>query len=332
MKLPSHLRTILSEIFHHSSEKTALIVYDESTPLAKLLAAAYLEILPQAQALNFDQTEVPVILKALESLSAGDLVVLVQSTRFRLNEFRLRVVLFNQGIKVIEHPHLGRVLESEFPTYINSLAYDRDYYHHIGPALKKRLDGAEEVRLISGANTLIYGGKMEKAKLNIGDYSQLKNIGGQFPIGEVFTELCDLTLLNGKISLFSFGDQSFSVFNCPEPIVITIQKGQLVEATPPLPAFEAVLQDIRQHEGDIWVRELGFGLNRAMTRTIQIRHDVGIYERMCGIHLSLGGKHTVYPKEGFPKKKMKYHVDIFAAVDTAFVSGEIVFDLGKYII
>ncbi len=328
----SHLQMILTEIFNHSSKDAALVIYDEKASLTRLLTSAYCKILPQATLLNFDQMEAGKILKILETLSKGTLIILIQSTSFRLNAFRLRVELFNRGMKVIEHPHLGRVHENESATYIESLAYDRDYYQHMGPALKQRLDQAEEVSLLSGPYTLTYQGHLEPAKLNIGDYSGLKNIGGQFPIGEVFTELCDLTKLNGKISLFAFGDRNFSVFNCPIPMIITIQEGRLIETQNTVPDFEAILDEIRGEEGEVWVRELGFGLNRAMTREIQIRDDVGTYERMCGVHLSLGSKHTVYPKKGFRKKKMKYHVDVFVAVDTVFVSGETIFKNGRYLV
>ncbi len=62
-----------------------------------------------------------------------------------------------------------------------------------------------------------------------------------------------------------------------------------------------------------------------------IRHDVGIYERMCGVHLSLGSKHALYPKVGFHKKKVKFHVDVFAVVDTATIDGHLVYKDGAYV-
>jgi len=342
----SHITAILTEVFELSlgpSDKgRILLVYDEATPLAHLLSAAYLHILgilsilgvsgvsPNATAIHFDRSDKGQIGQAIDSLSPGDLVILVQSTSFRLDAFRIRVHLFERGLKVIEHPHLGRVREEEFETYIAALAYDSPYYHRVGQGLKDRLDRAGEVRLTSGEHVLVYGGGFETSKLNIGDYRGMKNVGGQFPIGEVFTELRDLTRLNGSIGLFAFGDQSFSVADCPTPIVIDIHEGRLVASRHTVPGFEAVLQDIRNHEGEVWVRELGFGLNRALTRTSRILNDVGIYERMCGVHLSLGSKHALYPKAGFHKKKVKFHVDVFAAVDSAAIDGEVVYQDGVY--
>ncbi len=323
----SHVQKILTQIFSPSGR--VLLVYDAQTSLSQLMASAYKNAWPSLETIHFDQVPSEQILKTFDSLKAGDLVILVQSSSFRLDDFRIRVHLFEKGLKVIEHPHLGRVLPEEYGIYIDSLDYDGAYYRTLGPALKKRLDKAQNVQIHSGENVLLYEGALESAKLNIGDYTGMKNSGGQFPIGEVFTELRDLTHLNGDVKLFAFGDQSFSVFDC-QSLVLKIRNGKVVDVTHSVPEFDAVLEDIRNHEGDIWVRELGFGLNRALTRERRIRHDVGIYERMCGVHLSLGSKHALYPKLGFHKKKVKYHVDVFVAVDSVLVDGKIIYREGMY--
>jgi hypothetical protein len=250
---------------------------------------------------------------------------------FRLDAFRIRIHLFERGLKVIEHPHLVRVQDNEIATYIASLNYDANYYRQLGPELKLRLDQAREVKLLNGDLALTYAGRFEAAKLNIGDYSGMKNWGGQFPIGEVFTELHDLECLSGKIALFAFGDNDFSITNCEPPLVLEIQAGRVVGMDSGHCLFEDILNKIRQHEGEVWVRELGFGLNRALTRTIQI-HDVGIYERMCGVHLSLGAKHALYPKAGFDKKRVKFHVDVFAVIDSVTIDAETVYKEGAYVI
>ena len=126
--LVSHLKFIAAEIFHQSECPRTLLVYDEDTPLAKMVSAAYRTALPVMAGINFSQTTPENILEAFEKLSSGDLVILVQSTSFRLDAFRIRVHLFERGLKVIEHPHLGRVREEEYETYVNSLAYDQNYY------------------------------------------------------------------------------------------------------------------------------------------------------------------------------------------------------------
>lgn len=330
----SHVAAILTQVFELKLDRHdsggVLLVYDEASPLARLLSAAYRRVLPYAKAISFDESDPGRIASAIDALNPGDLVILVQSTSFRLDAFRIRVHLFERGFKVIEHPHLGRVSEGEIATYVAALSHDAPYYRRVGVGLKNRLDAAKQAVLTGAGLSLVYGGAFESAKLNIGDYRGMKNVGGQFPIGEVFTELRDLTLLNGEIGLFAFGDRNFAVADCSTPIVIEIREGRLVNAKDSVPEFEAVLEDIRRHEGEIWVRELGFGLNRALTKTARISNDVGIYERMCGVHLSLGSKHALYPKEGFHKKKVKYHVDVFAAVDSAAVDDEVVYQDGVY--
>ena len=64
----------------------------------------------------------------IDLLKPSDLVVLVQSTSFRLDAFRIRIELFKRQLKVIEHPHLGRMSGHEIEYYIDSLAYDPEYF------------------------------------------------------------------------------------------------------------------------------------------------------------------------------------------------------------
>ena len=91
----------------------------------------------------------------------------------------------------------------------------------------------------------------------------------------------------------------------------------------------AVLDIIRADEGEVWVRELGFGMNRAFTRERRV-DDIGTYERMCGIHLSLGAKHGVYPKPGFKRKDARYHIDVFAVTDAVYLGDERVYADGAW--
>ncbi len=109
-----NIRDTVTIAFEHTPENRALVVYDEQSGLAKLLTEAYRAVLPDASFMNFDRTEPGEILNAFESLSPKDLVVLIQSESFRLSKFRIRIELFNRHLKVIEHPHLGRMAEDEF--------------------------------------------------------------------------------------------------------------------------------------------------------------------------------------------------------------------------
>jgi len=309
-------------------EDEALLVYDEQSPLSRLLGEAYRAVLPKAAALNFDRTTAEEILTAVDAAPAGTLVALVQSTSFRLNEFRFRVELFKRGLKVIEHPHLGRIREEEFGTYVDALAYDAAYYRSVGPALKERIDRARRIAVICGGTELIYDSPFEAAKLNIGDYRGMKNTGGQFPIGEVFSEPKEIRRVNGGVRIFAFGDADFTVHAPAKPFSARIEEGILVAAPDAPGPFQAVLAEIRAEEKAVWVRELGFGLNRALTRDRRLA-DIGAYERMLGIHLSLGAKHSLYTKPGFSKSG-RFHVDVFADVERVEIDGKTVFEGGRY--
>ncbi len=184
--------------------------------------------------------------------------------------------------------------------------------------------------VVSGPGTeLVYESEFEEAKLNIGDYSKMKNVGGQFPIGEVFTEPKDFTKVNGTAKLYAYGGADFKLNLPAEPVLIVIKNGQIVEAPNAPDSFQAVLDQISADE-PLWVRELGFGMNQALTRT-RILTDVGSYERMCGIHLSIGQKHTIYAKPGMPKRTSRYHVDVFPEVTTVTIDGVTVFEAGAYL-
>jgi hypothetical protein len=320
-----NIRDILTFAFEHGPGQreragSALVVWDRQCDLALALTEAYRRCLPGATFIDFNSLPATEILAAFERLSPGDLVVLIQSSSFRLNEFRLRVELFKRSLKVIEHPHLGRMPGEEALTYIASLAYDPVYVRGVGRALKARFDGTQLGILDSGGEQLIFPAGFEPCKLNIGDYREMKNAGGQFPIGEVFTESKDLEALHGRVRLSSFGDTSFGVNKPAKPITLVIAGGRVIDAIDSTPEFDQVLANIRADEGEVWVREVGLGLNRAFTQDITVS-DIGTYERMCGVHLSLGAKHGSYAKPQISKSAARHHVDVMLITVSFMLDG-----------
>jgi aminopeptidase len=326
-----HVRDILALAVMHTQEQAALIIYDVRCPLALALTEAYRRALPTATFIDFDAVNPDEIFAAFKTLQAADLVVLIQSTSFRLKDFRIRVELFEQGLKVIEHPHLQRMREQEPFYYIDSLAYDPSYYRGVGHALKNIIDNAGSAVVDSGGERLVFAQALEPAKLNIGDYTDMKNIGGQFPIGEVFTEAQTLESVNGRVRIYAFADTSFTV-NIPEkPITLVVAAGRVTEVLDSVPEFDDVMKAIREHEGEVWLRELGFGMNRAFTRDKTVS-DIGTYERMCGIHLSLGSKHGVYKKSNFRTRDTWFHVDVFAVTEKVYVDDMVVYENGGWVV
>ena len=325
----AHLRDVLAVAIEHGPAQRALVVYDTRTGLARALVEAYRRNLPEADFLDFDSVDPAEVLARFRRLAAKDLVVLVQSTNFRLEAFRIRVELFKLGLKVVEHVHLSRMPGIQGEHYIDALAYDPAYFRGVGRALKGRIDAAPGARVCSGGDELVFASRLEPAKLNVGDYSDMHNVGGQFPIGEVFTEALDLEAVNGRAQIHVFGDTAYLSNRPATPVTIVVERGRVVATENATPQFQQVLDIIRADEGEVWVRELGFGMNRAFTRARRV-DDIGTYERMCGIHLSLGAKHGVYPKPGFKRKDARYHIDVFVVTDAVYLGEERVYADGAW--
>jgi hypothetical protein len=315
----NNINELLTHVFKHAAPHKAVVVFDTGCELASTLTQAYKRCLSDAQLIDFDKHTPDAVLAVLAGLATLDLVVLVQSTNFRLEAFRIRVELFKRGLKVIEHPHLSRMVGAEVGYYIDALAYDPVYFRGVGNRLKAIIDQAQSGCLDSGGDEfpdarLIFGSAFEPAKLNVGDYSEMQNVGGQFPIGEVFTEALDLEAVHGRVRIFAFGDTQYRVNRPDIPITLIVVSGQVVATEDSTPEFEVVLANIRADEQVVWVREIGFGLNRAFTKNRSVS-DIGSYERMCGVHLSLGAKHGVYGKPNFKRGDGKYHIDVFAVTE-----------------
>lgn len=326
-----HLAGLLSMVFNHTDKERAVIVYDTGCLISTILTEAYKRCLPDALFIDFNQQTPEEIRGILNSLHPSDFVALVQSKSFRLDAFRLRVELFKLKLKVIEHPHLSRMSDDEAPYYIDSLAYDAEYYRRVGRELKSKIDAASSGVLDTGGDLLVYDSPFESAKLNIGDYTGMNNMGGQFPLGEVFTEAQDLRAVHGRVKIFCFGDVTYKINTPKTPITLVIEHGQVIACENSTPDFDQIIANIRRDEGVVWIRELGFGLNRAFSKTRTVA-DTGTYERMCGVHISLGAKHGTYGKPGFKRRDGIYHVDVFADTHTFSLGSEIVYQDGAWIV
>jgi hypothetical protein len=102
----THVGDMIRLALEHTSAHKALVVYDTQNELTNILTAAYRANLPDATFIDFDKTSREDVIAAFDTMAPGDLVVLIQSSNFRLNEFRIRLHLFSKKLKVIEHMHL----------------------------------------------------------------------------------------------------------------------------------------------------------------------------------------------------------------------------------
>jgi hypothetical protein len=329
VKAKKHVHDIVTIALAHDETKRALVVYNSGFPLTDILTSAYKSALPHAHFLHFDTSTKEDVMEAINALSPGDLIVLIQTANFLLDAFRIRLHLFQKKLKVIEHTHLYRNKEENWEVYIDALAYDPLWYRVIGPKLKAKLDVAKTLCFSSKETTLTVTGGVEDAKLNIGDYTGMENIGGTFPIGEVFTESRDFTQMNGSVLIDAFAGGDFCI-SLYKPFRVDIAKGQVVSWGDAPAAFVDIMNMIREYERPL-IREIGFGLNRAITRSHYV-NDITAFERILGLHLSLGEKHSVYKKPGITTHKTKFHVDIFPVIDEMLIDGNRIFVDGAYII
>ncbi len=320
-KAAGYVQNIMERSLKRQASERVLVVFDLQSGLSKVVTEAYRMAIPDAEFMDFDQFKPEEILGKINELKPGDIVALIQSTSFRLNEFRLRIELFNRKLKTVEHLHLDRMPEEQWATWIESLSFDPVVDGAFAKELKKDIDVAKTVEIICGEHRLIWEGGMEEAKLNIGDYTGMENIGGTFPIGEVFSEAKDLSRVNGAFKIYAFAGDDFRV-RFFEPFTAIVKDG-LIEAGPDAPEeFVAVLDKIRSNERAI-VREFGIGLNAAITRERPV-NDITAFERIHGLHLSLGEKHGQYKKPGFSQQKTRFHVDVFPYYDELRIDGKVV--------
>ena len=295
-----------------------LVVYDTDYGLTRILTTAYRQATPGAEFLDFAAYSRDELIARFDALASGDLVVLIQSGSFRLNKFRIRLQLFNRGLRVIEHMHLHRNPESTWASYLRALDPDTEWYREQANQITQALQAAKQTTIVTRRGEdelrLVVHGLVEEPKLNIGDYRGFKNVGGTFPIGEVFTEAQDLASLSGSAYVYAFAGADFNL-HFPEPFRVDIEQGLVTGWDEAAPAqFGEVVRMVEAQERPM-IREIGFGLNRGIERENPLL-DVTAFERVRGVHLSLGEKHSTYKKPGIRAHKARYHIDLFLATDS----------------
>lgn len=315
-----------------------LILYDNDHELTRILTHAYASSHDpsKTQTLCVPENDQVYIIEKINSLKEGDVVVVVQSTAFRLNEYRLRIELFKRGLKTIEHHYLKMHPPEQYKNYINSLAFVPDEnVKNLAIGLKNRIDNANKIVVkCFGDVECVYEGGMEPTLLNIGDYEGMKNCGGNFPVGEVFSEPKDLTKVNGEMMVWGYPDKDFYVRILEKPFKITIKNGHVVDFDSSAPKdFLEVIEDAKNEDGatdeGIMIREFGLGLNPYLSKDRHL-YNITAFERQKGMHISLGRKHTVYKKPGVSAKRSRYHIDLFIDVEEIDVDGFKMYKNGEF--
>ena len=349
-------KDILEKDLKLRPEQQVVLIHQADTGFALngLLAAAYTEALashPQFESITFDATQAAELKAKLYALNAGDVAILIQNTSFQLSSFRIRLDLKNRDIFVIEHNHVEYSTgPTEIEHYINAIQHDGEYFHTISQKIETALLDAKKVTILStDGSELVYTGPFESAKKNIGDLSN--NLGSFYPIGEVFTEPVDLFEANGDFLVYAFPNTQFAT-QIVEPFRVTVKEGKVVSHNGPAD-FSEIINLIRtenekplvkkkeeekysldsEFEGDsseIWVREMGFGLNRHIGKHAVLSF-VSAHERQAGFHISLGLKHGVFRKKLHKKVNQRFHIDMFVDVAQILIDERVVFENGKYL-
>lgn len=320
-----------------------VVLYDEDSPLSRLISTSYISILhnrPNTVLQKYDENQKQDTIDLLLNLEPGSSVILVQSKSFRLDDFRIRLQLFNNGVGCLEHSHLSYYPPEQEKTFIQSLSWNGEEYARLGEKIGKLLEQSDFIQIHSGKNEVLNFGPMEEAKVNDGLFYTQKNRGGSSICGEVFSESKDLESVSGTLSICCYPNEHFLIQQCP-PFTLTLEKGRItkIDKNAPQEFMENIINRVKNGEydkngdGEVMIREAGFGLNPFISFQNPLNY-VSVFERQAGFHISVGKKHNIYRKK-FPKDVIqRYHIDIFSDCTkmVAIQNGReiIFFEDGKY--
>jgi aminopeptidase len=329
----ANVSNLLQNSLRLTPQEKYFLIYDEEADLTKVVAECYKRVLKtyDGSSVNFFDKQPADIIECVNQLRPGDIVIMVQSNFFRLDEYRFRLRLFERNLKNIEHVHLGFIPSSQYLHYVNALSFDPQRDGSVGLRLKHHIDKAKKIVVSCHGDTqLVYETEMEPTLLNIGDYSGLKHIGGTFPIGEVFSEPKKFDAVNGELMVWGYPNVLRFLEIADVPFKITIEKGIITKIDQNAPTAFKKLWQLLVEADETMIREFGLGLNKAMGRERPVI-DVTAFERQQGLHISVGKKHTVYKKEGIPRRaKSKFHIDLFIDVKKITIDDITVFENGNY--
>lgn len=350
-------KDILHKNLKLKDDQRVVLIHQSDTgfPLNGIMAEAYTEALESHElfeSITYDAEQAVELKAKLYALNEGDVAILIQNTSFQLSSFRIRLDLKNRNIFVIEHNHMEYSTDpTEIETYINAIQFDGEYFETTAAKIEHLLKDAKQVTVVSSdGSQLVYTGPFEEAKKNIGDLSA--NLGSFYPIGEVFTEPVDLFAVSGECLIYAFPNLQFAT-HVATPFRVVLKEGKVVSFEGPR-EFEEIISLIKsenekpmikkeseekydldseffEESNEVWVREMGFGLNRAIGKQAVLSF-VSAHERQAGFHISLGLKHGVFRKKLTKKVNQKFHIDMFVDVKEILIDEAVVFKEGKYVL
>jgi len=316
-------------------DKPLILLYDLESPLSREVSKWYIANLANhktAEIIDFNSVEKQYLIDKFSLLPEDSTVIIVQSTNFMLNEFRIRLNLNNAWVWCLEHRHLAYIYDSEIENYADAITYNTPLYIELGNKLKTLSDKAQTMTFVCNDGSIMKAEWwFEDMKLNTWDYTW-RIRWWNVPIWENFTEILDFSKLNWELSIYAFPDEKLRI-EVVEPFKINIKESLVTCDDENCPEnFKKILDFVSSWEnGEVMLRELWFGLNPGITRDKRIA-DINSYERIAGFHLSLWKKHQIYRKKMHKSVVQRYHIDIFPDIKEIFIDDVLVFKDEKYVV
>ncbi len=314
------------------NENKVVLVYDNDSKLSKLLSEAYIKNLEKynnldIEIINFNKIEKEILKEKLINLPKNSTVILVQSTNFRLENFRIRLTLHKAWVWCLEHNHLTYIADNQIENYIDAIEYKTPYYKQLSNKLKDISDKANILKIVSKSwEEIIFEWWFEDMKQNTWDYTW-KNRWGTMPIWENFTEIKDFKLANWKVAIRAYPDTKMIVHFLEQPFILELKESKIISWTKNTPEeFIKILEKIKESEdNEIFLRELWFWLNNWITWEKTL-NDVNAFERIAWFHMSLWKKHWIYRKKFSRKITQRFHIDIFLDTDKIYFDDKLIFE------
>jgi aminopeptidase len=332
-KLLEATKNILEKNLKISDEKIVL-VYDRNSILSEKISEAYIKNIKNIENKNsnfikkilknfwfekanfeiidFDKIDKEKLKEKLLNLPEWSTVILVQSTNFRLDKFRIRLNLHNRWIWCLEHNHLSYIKDHQLENYADAIKFRSPYYDAISAWLKEKADKADEIIFeCHDWSKLIWTWWFEDMKQNTWNYDWKKR-WSTFPVWENFTEIKNFDNLNWELSIYTFPWWDFQIIES-KPFKIRIKKSKVYKIeweNYPKEFLEIYEKILKREEWEVFLRELWFGLNPWINRKNKLS-DVNAHERIEWFHISIWKKHNIYLKKIHKKIPQKFHIDIF---------------------
>ena len=190
-------------------ENKIILVYDLDSTLSREVSEGYIKNLEKninSEIINFAEIKKEELQKKLVNLKENSTVILVASTNFRIEDFRIRMTLHKMLVWCLEHNHLGYIAKNQIENYADAIEYRTPYYEELSKKLKEISDNSDTLKIISKDwNILEFSWGFEDMKQNTGNYEWI-NRGWSFPIWENFTEIIDFEKANWKIAIRAYPD------------------------------------------------------------------------------------------------------------------------------